>query len=129
MVDKLADILPSFPGRANHTRCFLHTINLVAKLLIKEFDVTKKDASRALEDSDGGASNEEGEVMEDVEELNADIADYSAEDNAMLGDDDEGWINEVNLLSDHERKRLQREIRPVKLVLVKVSQKKHDTHH
>lgn len=129
MVDKLADTLPSFPGRANHTRCFLHTINLVAKTLIKEFDMTKKDASHALEDGDDDASNEEDEVMEDVEELNADIADYSTEDNALLGDDDEGWINEVNLLSDHERKRLQREIRPVKLVLVKVSQKKHNTHH
>ena len=71
MVDKLADTLPSFPGRANHTRCFLHTINLVAKTLIKEFDMTKKDASHALEDGDDDASNEEDGVMEDVEELNA----------------------------------------------------------
>ncbi|KAG1843643.1 hypothetical protein C8R48DRAFT_556094, partial [Suillus tomentosus] len=38
MVDNLADILPSFPGTVNHTRCFLHMINLVAKSLIKEFD-------------------------------------------------------------------------------------------
>ncbi|KAG2050834.1 hypothetical protein BDR06DRAFT_833129, partial [Suillus hirtellus] len=38
MVDDLTDILPSFPGTVNHIRCFLHTINLVAKLLIKEFD-------------------------------------------------------------------------------------------
>ncbi|KAG1750433.1 uncharacterized protein EDB91DRAFT_1040517, partial [Suillus paluster] len=41
MVDNLAYSLPSFPGTANHTRCFLHTINLVVKSLIKEFDMTK----------------------------------------------------------------------------------------
>ncbi|KAG2744250.1 hypothetical protein P692DRAFT_201667543, partial [Suillus brevipes Sb2] len=38
MVENLAEALPSFPGRAIHTRCFLHTINLVAKSLLKEFD-------------------------------------------------------------------------------------------
>jgi hypothetical protein len=35
MVENLAEALPSFPGRANHMRCFLHTINLVANLLTK----------------------------------------------------------------------------------------------
>ncbi|KAG0704201.1 hypothetical protein DFH29DRAFT_762254, partial [Suillus ampliporus] len=32
----------------------------------------------------------------------------------------DGWVDEVNLLSGHERKQLQRDIRPVKLVLVKL---------
>jgi len=110
MVANLADILPSFPGTANHTRCFLHTINLVAKSLIKEFDMSRRDVTEALDD-DG--SDSEGSDREDPE-LNVDIADY---------DDMDGWVDEANLLSDHQRKQLQHDIRPIKLVLVKVSRK------
>jgi len=110
MVANLADILPSFPGTANHIRCFLHTINLVAKSLIKEFDMSRRDVTEALDD-DG--SDSEGSDREDPE-LNVDIADY---------DDMDGWVDEANLLSDHQRKQLQHDIRPIKLVLVKVSRK------
>ncbi|KAG2035957.1 hypothetical protein BDR03DRAFT_821952, partial [Suillus americanus] len=49
MVDNLAEALPSFPGKANHMRCFLHTINLVVKSLLKEFDMTKKEVTQALD--------------------------------------------------------------------------------
>ncbi|KAG1782402.1 hypothetical protein EV702DRAFT_925011, partial [Suillus placidus] len=38
MVDKLAMLVPEFAGEVSHTRCFLHTVNLVAKSLIREFD-------------------------------------------------------------------------------------------
>ncbi|KAG1878535.1 hypothetical protein C8R48DRAFT_559224, partial [Suillus tomentosus] len=50
MVEKLAEMLLSFPRAPNHTRCFLHMVNLVAKLLISEFDMTKKDVNQALEE-------------------------------------------------------------------------------
>lgn len=53
MVDNLVEALPSFPRKANHTRCFLHTINLVAKSLLKEFDMTKKEATQALDNDVG----------------------------------------------------------------------------
>ena len=36
-------------------------------------------------------------------------------------DDVEGWIDEMMLLSPTERERVEEDIRPVKLVLVKVS--------
>jgi hypothetical protein len=120
MVDNLADTLPSFPGRANHTRCFLHTVNLVAKSLIKEFDMTKKDATRVLNNDSSDTSGDLESDWQEDDGLNADITDYSAGDDG-LGDDEDGWVDEVNLLSDHERKQLQNDIRPVKLVLVKVS--------
>ncbi|KIK35580.1 hypothetical protein CY34DRAFT_34635, partial [Suillus luteus UH-Slu-Lm8-n1] len=35
-------------------------------------------------------------------------------------DNDEGWVDEVSLLPEWERNELQREIQPVKLVLVKL---------
>ncbi|KAG1728880.1 hypothetical protein EDD22DRAFT_731119, partial [Suillus occidentalis] len=38
MVDQLAVDLPDFGGRVTHTWCFLHTVSLVAKSVIQEFD-------------------------------------------------------------------------------------------
>ncbi|KAG1787712.1 hypothetical protein EV424DRAFT_1276825, partial [Suillus variegatus] len=38
MLEEMAVILPDFGGTAAHTRCFLHTVNLVAKSLLRQFD-------------------------------------------------------------------------------------------
>ncbi|KAG2060744.1 hypothetical protein BDR06DRAFT_837354, partial [Suillus hirtellus] len=38
MIDELSTALPDFGGKASHTWCFLHTINLVAKSLLHEFE-------------------------------------------------------------------------------------------
>ena len=77
--------------------------------------MSRRDATEALDDDalDDDGSDSEGSDREDPE-LNADIADY---------DDMDGWVDEANLLSDHQRKQLQHDIRPIKLVLVKVSRK------
>jgi len=50
MVRKLSIKVPAFGGLATHTWCFLHTVNLVAKSLIREFNVKKKDTDKALAD-------------------------------------------------------------------------------
>ncbi|KAG1831813.1 hypothetical protein EV424DRAFT_1272437, partial [Suillus variegatus] len=52
MIEDLAALVPEFAGSASHTRCFLHTINLIAKSLIREFDVAKKEANGALDGKD-----------------------------------------------------------------------------
>ena len=39
MIDKLAKLLEEFPGAANRTRCFTHILNLVAKSIMKQFDL------------------------------------------------------------------------------------------
>ncbi|KAG1800170.1 uncharacterized protein BJ212DRAFT_1287405, partial [Suillus subaureus] len=122
MVENLAEALPSFSGRANHMRCFLHTINLVAKSLLKEFNMMKREATQALDNNVGSKS---GESENEMENLPTDsYAAEGAEDDSLLGDNDEGWIDEVELLSECEHKQLWQQILPVKLVLVKVSKKK-----
>ncbi|TDL13591.1 hypothetical protein BD410DRAFT_698087, partial [Rickenella mellea] len=50
MVSVLADTITAFPGSANRTRCFAHILNLVAKSIIKLFDVPKSLADKALDD-------------------------------------------------------------------------------
>jgi hypothetical protein len=100
MIRELAVKVLEFGGTSTHTRCFLHTVNLVAKSLIREFDITKRDADEAL--ADGSENNLELDLEGEV-------------------DNDEGWVDEVELLSEDERDALERDIQPVKLALVKVS--------
>ncbi|KAI9448956.1 hypothetical protein BJY52DRAFT_1127120, partial [Lactarius psammicola] len=41
MITHLSTIVDAFPGAANQTRCFVHTINISAKLILKQFDISK----------------------------------------------------------------------------------------
>jgi hypothetical protein len=50
MIEELADLLDDFPGEANRTRCFTHILNVVAKSIIKQFDVPKARAKEVLDD-------------------------------------------------------------------------------
>ena len=52
MVDELSKLLRNFPGDVNRTRCFLHIVNLVAKQLLKQFDVPRKDTDSALDEAE-----------------------------------------------------------------------------
>ena len=46
------DLIRNFPGEANCTRCFTHIINLVAKSLLRQFDVPNKKADSALNEAE-----------------------------------------------------------------------------
>ncbi|KAG1760280.1 hypothetical protein EDD22DRAFT_757666, partial [Suillus occidentalis] len=52
MVNELSDLLEDFPGETNRTRCFLHIINLVAKTLIRQFDVPKAKADTIMDEAE-----------------------------------------------------------------------------
>jgi hypothetical protein len=60
MIVHLSEILDSFPGEANCTRCFAHILNLVAKCVMKQFDAPKK-----KKNADNGGE-EEDPVEEDT---------------------------------------------------------------
>ena len=49
MIEELADLIATFPGEANRARCFVHIISLIAKSVIKQFDVPKAQASEVLD--------------------------------------------------------------------------------
>jgi hypothetical protein len=49
MIWHLAKVLVGFPGVANQTRCFAHTINLYAKSILKHFDLPKNNDRDALD--------------------------------------------------------------------------------
>lgn len=115
MIRELSGKVLEFGGATTHTRCFLHTVNLVAKSLIHEFDTTKQGTDR-VDSTD----------ME-LEELSAEVE----EEPGMMDevDNDDGFVDEVELLDEGERVALNKEIQPVKLALVKVRMQQQKTHH
>jgi hypothetical protein len=117
MIDELSKLLRDFPGEANRTRCFLHIVNLVAKQLLKQFDVPRKGADSALNEA-------EQQLLElaagiDIEEL-VTAAELGAGAGSEGNDDIDGWVDEMEELDSDEREELEKSIQPVRLVLVKV---------
>ena len=118
----LAQKVPSY-STVNRTRCFLHILNLVAKSLLRQFDVTPRKETDGVDDD---LSPEEEELLDlaeglDKEELTMELQDDANEDEeAPEDDDDDGWVDELDDLSEEERDALKVHIRPVSCVLVKV---------
>lgn len=119
MVEELMDLLPGFPGDLYRVRCFAHVLNLVAKSLIKHFDVRdKRDPATA----DG----DERELLELVQEMESEEITTQAEIAAGDGEEDESddaddEVDGMAELTDEERAQFEREVLPVKLTMAKVS--------
>jgi hypothetical protein len=124
MIEELEDLIEEFPGDANRTRCFAHIINLVAKTAIRQFDTPKAKADEALDAAEAELQRlAEGEDLEDEETLN-ELRKKEREDKEgeSQDDDTDGWVDEMDELDEVEREELRENIRPVRLVLVKVSE-------
>ena len=119
LIEKLADIVEEFPGQANQTRCFNHVISLVARSIVKVFDAPQKKGDRNAE----GLSMEEELLLK----LAKGIEQEELVTREMLGPDEDlddnldGWVDEVELLTDEEKAELEVSIVPVRLLIVKVS--------
>lgn len=114
MIDKLLQYLPNFPRPANQTRCFTHTINLIAKSLLQQFDIPKKKAA---------ITNNmiEQLILTLAAEIEFDEADTKMNTDGPDGDDNvDGWVDEIAALTRAERAELNESVQPVRLVLVKV---------
>jgi len=127
MVEKLEDLLPTF-SFSNCARCFTHVLNLIAKSLLKQFDVTKESQS------DDELNEEEAELLnlaKDLETEELTTAQETDGDDGEIEDEDdfEGWVDEVAVLTPMDRDFLEDDIRPVKMMLVKVSRNRYSTHH
>ncbi len=114
MIDALAELIVAFPSAVNRTRCFTHILNLVVKAILHQFDVPRA---------------KEGEVLDVASQALVDLADDIEMEEAAMdeGDDDEnddgdeGWIDPLSGMSQEDREELDISVRPVRLVLVKVS--------
>ena len=116
MVDELQKLLPEYGGRASHARCFLHTTNLIAKSLLRVFEIKK------------GCQLQPDEVQMEIDELNAG---WDEEEQATAAktegvdvqdpvDNNEGLVDLTRDMDAEERMAHEERICPVKLLLVKV---------
>jgi hypothetical protein len=118
MISELGEILGDFPGAANQTRCFAHTLSISAKAVLKQFDVPKQKegevldkAAQALADLAKGLDLEEREVRETQE------MDDGEEDDRPL----DTWIDFHEGLTEEQVMALDASVQPVRSMLVKVS--------
>lgn len=133
MIEQLSNNLLDFGRAEAHTWCFLYTTNLVAKALIKVFDGRlKKWSEEAGMDDKGNLSAKEAQLVSKLEALSEGIEiedqvailEQDITDNEKINDI-EGLSDEVELLNDREHQELLRNIRPIKLALMKVRNNVH----
>lgn len=119
MIEELALLIDHFPGDANHTRCFLHIINLVAKSVLRQFKPPKSKVKEPLSDAAQALASLSEELESSTGDPNkehgGDDVDGDHDD-----DDDDGLPDERAELSEEEIAELEEDIQPVRLVLAKV---------
>ena len=121
MVEELDLLIDDFPGPANQTRCFLHILNLVVKSIIRQFDLPKtKKTSDDDEDEENDAEKEILKLADEIEQEEAMAGVNGDEEDATEDDNDEGWVDEREEMTEGELRRLTRSVKPVRLLLSKV---------
>jgi hypothetical protein len=119
MITELDHMLTKF-SPINRTCCFAHILNLVAKSLLKQFDVKH-------EKKDNNDLNEDEQLLlalaENIDEEELTVVQENDNEDSESEDDDslEGWVDEVEALTPDEWEQLEESIQPVKKMLVKVT--------
>jgi len=82
MIKYLGNTLDEFPGPANQTWCFVHTINLIARSILKPFEEPKKKDVQAFNDMAKFLSNSaEGAAGNDLDKQPVDKEGHHGDDN------------------------------------------------
>lgn len=118
MVDKLEGLVSGFDGATNRTRCFAHIINLIAKTIIRQFDIPE-----AKEDQLADAAMAELRVLAndmDMEDLLTQANRVYSDDEKDEDDDLDGWVDERSRLSVSDLEELEEDVQPIRKMLVKV---------
>jgi hypothetical protein len=118
MIDKLSNALPIFPGEEHRVRCFNHVINLVAKSLLKLFDVPKKSSSATVDAAEEALQGLAGDL--DVEELQTQLGEFLAQGD-IDADDEDDVEDTLSRMTDAERSAFRLAVAPIRSALVKVS--------
>ena len=121
MIEHLAVLIKTFPRAPNQTRCFAHILNLVAKSVLHQFEAPKKGIAMdgkelatvdEIEGDDNGAS--------DSGTINGNECDDDVDDE-ITDDDEDGLPDELEELLEEELSSVKASVKPVQLVLTKVS--------
>ena len=118
MISELPNLLPDYPGDANHTRCFNHTVALVAVRVVRQFDVPSARTDDQMDEAEQElqALAEGMDIEEEVTQQEREGLDGEDDDNDMVD-----WEDERAQLFMLDREDLDENTRPIRLLLVKVS--------
>ena len=110
-------------SEVNRIRCFLHIVNLIARVMLRQFDVNKRKKKPGEEVNDEWEEMLKGlaKDLEEEERLTQTFGNGVTQDDAEDDLVTDAEIDEALDMSAEELADLQAEIRPVMLVLVKVS--------
>jgi len=116
MVEHLATLVENFPGAANQTCCFTHILNLVAKSILRQFNVAKKTAD------DPPDLNKACDALALLAEELEDgiLADNNVEDDSDEDNDEDRLGDERGGMSEEDVAELKQSLIPVRLMLTKV---------
>jgi hypothetical protein len=123
MIEKLAVRLPDFPGAPYRARCFAHILNLVAKSIMHQFDVSgtksddTKESTHDLYRLAGDIETEEQETRDEQEEP------QNPDDDGPSDDNNEGWVDEREDMTLEDVDDLEEAVLPVRFLLTKVSER------
>lgn len=115
-MEELEQLSPYF-SKCNRTRCFLHVLNLVAKSMLKAFDLPDKGADNL--DNDELDLLHLAEGIDSEEETTQRTREMDLQSDETLDDDSDGWIDQIQL-SKAEESNVKKARLPVTRVLVKV---------
>lgn len=116
MIAELSQLVPMFAGAASQTRCFLHVVNLIAKSVLRQFDVKSMKTKDTKLDEE--IKDEELEMLSESGQTEGD----NSEENFDLEDSDDGYVDEQEALSAEELEKLESTTQPVRTALSKVIQ-------
>ncbi|KAH9848486.1 hypothetical protein C2E23DRAFT_739549, partial [Lenzites betulinus] len=118
----MGELLTNFGGQCARTRCFLHITNLTAKSLLNEFDVKGHDDLESADVDERKLLEFAKQLEDELDDARRDAGEEVVRENGREDeeDDDESWVDEVASLSPEEQEEFNKEVRPVKLVLLKI---------
>lgn len=110
MINHLSEIVDDFPGLANQTRCFSHTLNLSAKAILKQFDVPKAKSGEVLDEAVQALAElaEDLDLEERMEQETREIEEDGGDDQPL-----HPWENFREGLADDEIRELDESVQPV----------------
>ncbi|TFY58886.1 hypothetical protein EVJ58_g6134 [Rhodofomes roseus] len=123
MIEEMELMILSFRGGRARSRCFCHIINLVAKMVLRQFEPPKRKKKNKKgtdvhldEDDDPDLTDWDKELNDLMEDL-----DFDDEDENVPGADSlDGFYDVRDDLDTAKRASMEAEVKPVKMMLLKL---------
>jgi len=117
MIRQLTVHIDKFEGQECQTRCFAHILNLIAKSIIRQFDIPKAQANKVFDEATTALIALAGDIDVEEQEMGVGRDDSNDDDNS---ENVESWVDERVDMTVEQLAALNKSVQPVRLMLVKV---------